>query len=45
MLNIIQKKNNFLKMKLNDKKTYAQFYSSGNMICTGVKSEEKLKKQ
>ena len=38
------KKNNFLKMKLNDQKTYAQFYQNGKITCTGVKSEEKLKK-
>ena len=37
-------KNNFLKMKLNNKKPYAQFYSNGKIVCTGVKSEEKLKK-
>ena len=31
-------------MKLNKKKPYAQFYSNGKIVCTGVKSEEKLKK-
>lgn len=38
------KKNNFVKMKLKTPKSYAQFYSSGKMICTGVKSEKLLQK-
>ena len=38
------KKNNFLKMKLKEPKSHASIFSSGKLTCTGVKSEEQLKK-
>lgn len=38
------KKSNFLKIRINGSKSYANFSESGKMVCSGVKSEEELTK-